>query len=212
MSYTVFLEGKQLKRNQITGMHLMVSFILIGMGMVTWLVPDSVKQTSLQFLNYVGLSYVFLGLAILVVSIFFNKKIIQTKANTVLRIVEIFAVAVILLYSFTKKWYLPLGYSGAALLGIILAYYFEQNHKKDKKAFFDENGVHIPGLGRHSHTAWQDIKNIIIKHNILTVDFMDNKLYQGTLSTANNSIDKAAFADYCQNHIATNKEKFTADW
>lgn len=210
--YKILLEGRQLKRNQITGMHLMVSFILIGIGMVTWLVPNSVKQTNLQFLNYVGFAYTLLGFLILITSIFFNKKVIQTKANSVLRIIEIIALALVLIYSYYKHWYLPLGYSAAALLGIILAYYFEQNHKKDKTAQFDAEGIHVPGLGKHSNAPWEEIKNIIIKHNILTIDFKNNKLYQANISKNNPDTNNNDLIAFAKDHIEKNKEKYRADW
>jgi len=210
--HQILLEGRQLKRNQITGMHLMVGFLLIGIGMVTWLVPNSVKQTELQFLNYVGLGYALLGLLIVITCIFFNRKVIQTKANSILRIVEILALLIILIYAGVKQWYLPLAYSATALTGIILAYFFEQNHKKDKVVSFNENGIHIPGLGRHSNAPWEEVKNIILKHNILTVDFMNNKLYQANISKNNKLIDYEILNGYIRTQIDANKHKYRADW
>lgn len=210
--YQILLEGKQLKRNQITGMHLMIGFLLIGIGMVTWLVPDSIKQTALQFLNYVGLAYAVLGFFIVIVCIFFNRRIIQTKANSALRIVEIISLLIILFFSIYKKWYLPLGYSGSGLLAILLAYYLEANHKKDKRASFNENGIHIPGLGKHTNAPWQEIKNIILKHNILTIDFMNNKLYQAKISKNNTNLDYNGFNTYTKDKIDSNKHKYREDW
>jgi len=210
--YQIFLEGKQLKRNQITGMHLMIGFLLIGIGMVTWLVPDSLKQTTLQFLNYLGLAYALFGLLIIVTCIFFNKKVIQSKGNTILRILEIIALILMLIYSAYKKWYLPIGYSSTALIGIILAYYFEKNNKKDKIAAFNEKGIKIPGLGRHSNASWSEIKNIILKNNILTIDFRNNKLYQAQLSKNNTSLDQNEFVRFATEKISKNVKNYREDW
>jgi hypothetical protein len=210
--YQILLEGKQLKRNQITGMHLMVGFLLIGIGMVTWLVPNSIKQTELEFLNYIGLAYAILGFFIVVICMFFNKKVIQTKANAFLRFVEIISLAVVLIYSLIKQWHLPAGYSGSALLAIILAYYLERNHKKDKTAGFDEKGIHIPGLGKHTNAPWSEIKNVILKHNILTVDFRNNKLHQANVSKNNKNLDYSGFNQFVQDQIAINQNKYRADW
>lgn len=210
--YQIYLEGRQLKRNQITGIHLMVGFLLIGIGMVTWMVPNSVKQTALEFLNYVGLSYAFFGFAIILICIFFNKKIIQSKANTALRIFEIIALGLMLAFSIYKKWYLPVGYSTTALLSIILAYYFEMNNKKERKATFNEKGIRIPGLGRHTNTRWSEIKNIIIKNNILTVDFRNNKLYQTHLSKNNDALDIEALTSFATAQIKQNADNYKADW
>lgn len=210
--YQIYLEGRQLKRNQITGMHLMVGFLLIGIGMVTWLVPDSVKQTELQFLNYVGLAYALLGFLILFLCIFLNKRIIQSKGNTVLRITEIIALSLILIFSVYKHWLLPAGYSTAALLGIIIAYYFEKNTKKDKRAEFNEKAIKIPGLGRHANASWSEVKNIILKNNILTVDFKNNKLYQANLSKNNKSLNQQNFVSFAKEQILKNKDSYKEDW
>jgi hypothetical protein len=210
--YQIFLEGKQLKRNQITGMHLMVGFLLIGIGMVTWLVPDNVKQTALQFLNYAGLIYTLLGFIIIITCIFFNRKIIQTKANLVIRIIEIIALLLMLMFSVYKQWYLPVGYSSAALIGIIITYILEKNNKKDKVTIFNETGIKIPGLGRHSNASWPEIKNIILKNNILTIDFRNNKLYQAHLSKNNKSLNKEDFVSFVQEQIIKNVDSYKEDW
>lgn len=210
--YQILLESKQLKRNQITGMHLMVGFLLIGIGMVTWMVPDDVKQPALHFLNYFGLMYALLGFAIILICILFNKKIIQTKANAVIRIIEIIALLLMLAFSVYKKWYLPIGYSSVALTGIIITYLLEKNHKKDKKAIFNEKGIKIPGLRRHSNAPWSEINNIILKNNILTIDFRNNKLYQAHLSKNNTELNRQDFILFAKEQISNNSANYKEDW
>jgi len=210
--YQIILEGKQIKRNQVTGMHLMAGFLLIVMGMLTWLVPNSVKQQEFDFLNYAGLAYALFGLVIVVVCIGFNKKIIQTKANLVLRFLEVISLGAILAYALFQKWYLPAGYSAAALLGIVLAFYWEKTGKQNRIASFTDDGVRIPGLGKKSETAWQDIKRIILKHDILTVDFKDNKLYQLQLATQKEELNKDEFETYCHFQIEAKNHLHKQDW
>jgi hypothetical protein len=210
--YQILLEGKRLKRNQITGMHLMVGFLLIGIGIVTWSVPNTVKQTALDFLNYFGMIYALLGFLIIIICILFNRKVIQTKANTIIRIIEMMALLLMLIFSVYKKWYLPVGYSSAALLGIILTYILEANNKKDKKATFNETGVKIPGLGSNSNRPWSAIKNIILKNNILTVDFRNNKLYQAHLSKNNKSLNQEDFVAFAKEKITQNIDNYKEDW
>lgn len=210
--HEILLEGKQLKRNQVTGMHLMVGFLLIAIGVVTWAVPDTVKQTALHFLNYVGLVYLFLGVIIVIVCMFFNKRIIQTQANTALRIIEIIALSIILIYSLSKSWYLPAGYSITALLGIIAALYFEKIGKKDKKAFFNEEGIFIEGFFVKKRTSWEDIRNVILKHGILTIDKRNNKLLQLNISKNNINKEFVAVESYAKNLIKKNEDKYQKDW
>jgi hypothetical protein len=210
--YQIVLEGKQIKRNQVTGMHLMAGFLLIVMGLFTWLVPNSVKQKEFDFLNYAGLAIAFLGLIIVFVCIFFNKKIIQTKANLALRLLELSSLALILLYSLYQKWYLPAGYSAVALLGIILAFYWEKTGKKNKVATFTDEGAHVPGLGKNTDLPWQAIRQILLRHNILTVDCKDNKLYQLLLAEGQPLINKEEFETYCRFQIEAKKHLLKTEW
>ena len=105
--YQFTLEGKGVKRNQVTGMHLMAGLLLLVMGLLTWLVPDAVKQTEFSFLNWAGLLIAFTGAIIIFLSIFYNKKLIQSNFNFVLRLIEIVAMGAFLIYSLLKEWYLP---------------------------------------------------------------------------------------------------------
>lgn len=210
--YQIALEGKQVKKNQVTGMHLMAGFLLIVMGFLTWLVPNAVKQEEFDFLNWVGLAYAFFGVAILIICIFFNKRIIQTKANFTLRILEVFSLAPILVYSLIQKWYLPAGYSAAALLGIILAFYWEKAGKQKRIATFDDNGLHLPRVGKNSQLAWQDITRVLLRHNILTIDCKDNKLFQFTLEPSGKQINSEEFEAYCRIQMEAKRHLHKANW
>ncbi|RYE56340.1 MAG: hypothetical protein EOP48_08230 [Sphingobacteriales bacterium] len=170
------------------------------------------KQQEFDFLNYTGLAYALFGVFIVVICIGFNKKIIQTKANLVLRFFEVLSLGAILAYALYQKWYLPAGYSTAALLGILLAFYWEKTGKQNRIASFTDDGVHIPGLGKKSEAAWQDIKRIILKHNILTVDFKDNKLYQLQLATQKEKLNQEEFETYCHFQIEAKKHLHKQDW
>ncbi|WP_118974036.1 hypothetical protein [Taibaiella koreensis] len=210
--YQILLEGKQVKKNQVTGMHLMAGFLLLIMGLFTWLVPNAVKQAEFNFLNNIGLLYAAFGFALLIISVFFNKKIIQSPANFGLRIAEILLFISILAYSFIRKWYLPAAYSGAALLGIILAYYWERNGKKTRRAVFNDKGIFVTGLGRKSDMTWQDIKKVMLRHKVLTIDCKDNKLFQINVDHGQEAINQEDFEAYCHIQIEAKKHLYKEDW
>lgn len=209
--YQILLEGKQVKNNQITSIHIMAGLLLLVMGFITWLVPNSIKQKELNFLNYAGLGYVVIGIIIITATIFFNRSVLKQKVNKRLRIFEIIVFIPILIYSIYQKWYLPLGYATAALIGIILAYYFETRGKVNKTAHILSEGIKIAGLGKHSNMPWSEIKNIIIKYNILTIDRYDNKLYQLPL-VKNTTNDFETIENYSKQQIIENKGKKEEDW
>ncbi len=210
--YQIVLEGKQVKKNQVTGMHLMAGFLLLVMGFLTWAVPNTIKQQEFNFLNKVGIAYSFFGMALIVICIFFNKRVIQSPANFGLRILEVLSLAPILIYSLFQKWYLPAAYSAAALLGIILAFYWERNGRKNRIATFNDKGVFVPGLGRKSELAWQDITRILLRHHVLTIDCKDNKLFQLNLERSSNNTSRDEFEAYCKIQIEAKKHLYKADW
>lgn len=211
--YQILLEGKQVKKNQVTGMHLMAGFLLLVMGFITWIVPDTAKAEQQVFLNVAGIACSLLGLAIIIICIFFNKKVIQTNGNFTLRIFEFVTLAAIIVYSLSKKWYLPAGYSGAAFIGIALAYYWEKSGKKSRMATFNDQGIQVPGLGRKSTMAWQDVTRVLLRHHILTIDCRDNKLFQLPIDRHHKiSFRKEDFEDYCRIQIAAKVHLQKADW
>jgi len=190
----------------------MAGFLLLVMGLFTWMVPNAVKQEEFNFLNKIGLLYAAAGVALLVICIFFNKKVIQSPANFALRLIEILLFIPILIYSLSQKWYLPAAYSGAGLLGIILAYYWEKNGKKARQALFNDKGVFIAGLGRKSEMAWQDIEKVMLRHRVLTIDCKDNKLFQINVESRQEELSREAFEAYCKIQIEAKKHLYKADW
>ncbi len=210
--YQILLEGHRVKRNQVTGMHLMAGFLLVVMGVVTWLVPNSLKQQRFDFLNWVGLAYALFGFALLIACTFFNRKMTRTKANFTLRILEALALAPIVIYSLLHKWYLPAAYSAAALLGIAFAFYWEKAGKQSRLAIFDDDGVQLPRLGKKDKILWQDITRVLLRHNILTVDCKNNKLFQLTTEKKEPSINKEAFEAYCKMQAEAKSHLYKATW
>jgi len=186
--FTIPISGSKVKKHQVTAMHLIAGFLLIVMGLVTFVTPYAVgiirpainnpQKPDVSVINYLGLAYALFGLVLIIITTFFNKKVIQTKANFPLRIIEIIAFLSILFYSLLQKWYLPAAYSGAALMGIILAYFLEKSGHSPQSILINERGIKIPG--RSGNILWQNIKAVIFKHNVITIDCKDNKLFQYT--------------------------------
>jgi len=42
-AYRITIAQNRVKRHQVTALHLMMGFLLLLMGVVTWMVPTSVK-------------------------------------------------------------------------------------------------------------------------------------------------------------------------
>lgn len=212
IGYTLPVEGSRVKRNQVTGMHLMAGLLLIIIGLLTWSVPDQLKQAELSFLNGAGLAYALFGVVLLIVVIFFNKKIIQTKAGFVLRIIEILALLPIFIYALQKKWYLPATYSGATLAGILFAYFWEKSGTKPRYIFIDQKGINLQQFTGSKKLEWANVARVLLRHNILTIDCRDNKLMQYTVLPEQMDLNKEEFERNCAQLIENHIHLHQKDW
>src|SRR5690606_37671451 len=131
------------------------------------------------FLNIVGIAYAVTGFGLILASVFFNKRLIQNPAaNFILRWAELLLMLPVLSYTIWQQWYLPAAWSAAGVVAVTLAMYFETASHKPKHIRIDNDGVLLPRPGRNMLIQWQDIQRLIIKHNIITIDCRNNKLFQ----------------------------------
>jgi hypothetical protein len=65
----------------------------------------------------------------------------------------------------------------------------------------DKEGVSIKKMfGNHLH-SWGEFNNIILKDNLLTLDFKNNRLLQLTINESNFSVDEHGFNIFCSGFI-----------
>ncbi len=212
INYTLPVEGSRVKRNQVTGMHLMAGLLLLVMGFVTWAVPNQVKQAEFSFLNQVGIAYTLFGILLLIVTIFFNKKVVQTKAGLVLRIIEILALLPIFIYALQNKWYLPAIYSGATLAGILFAYFWEKSGTKPRYIYIDKSGINLQQFAGNKKIDWPNVARVLLRHNILTIDCRDNRLTQYKVLPAQLDLEKEHFEQNCARLIQEHEHLHQKDW
>lgn len=213
-SYKITIKQNRIKKNQVTALHLMIGFLLFMMGLVTWLVPASIKTEQFAFLDVAGIFYSAFGFGLIIVSIFLNRKIIQNPLkNQALRIIEIITLLSILAYTIFQKWYLPLGYSSAALLVIVFAYYWEKAARSERVISINNQGIKVPGFFKSLSLQWQDIARIVLRHAVLTVDCHDNRLYQFDVSkVAPDDGSPELFHEFCKGMIESHKDIPKSDW
>lgn len=212
-AYQITISQNRLKRNQVTALHLMIGFLLLLMGVVTWIVPSSVKTESFAFLDVAGIAYASFGLCLIVVSVFFNRRLVQKPSgNQLLRVIEALVLLSILVYTLIQKWYLPFGYSAAALLVIVFAYLWEKDAQSDKVVAVSEKGIYIPGFFKSLNLPWQDISRVILKHAILTIDCHDNHLYQFPVTDVKADDPEEPLSVFSLRMMAAHKQLPKSDW
>lgn len=220
MNYQIPIKTEGPKRNHVVAFHIFSGLLFIAIGAVAFLSPvvlgvaqanhGSLKITY-TVINWIGLAYVFLGFAIIIITIIRNRKLMRAKENMLLRIIEITGLAVIVLYSMLQEWWLPAAYSGAGLAGLILGLYFEYGSKAEKYIIIDDKGILIPKSGMSKKILWQDIKNIIYKNNVFTIDCRDDKLFQLDIPDSD-YFKQHPVMEFGLNQIKEKEHLFQPDW
>lgn len=212
-AFRITISQNRVKRHQVTALHLMVGFLLLLMGVVTWGIPSAIKTESFAFLDMAGIAYAVFGLCLILVSVFFNRRVIQNPGgNQLLRVIETLVLLSILAYTLLQKWYLPFGYSLAALLVIVFAFLWEKDAQSEKVVLVSERGVYIPGFFKSQNLPWQDISRVMIKHSILTVDCHNNHLYQFAVTDVAADEPEEPLSVFSMRMIAAHKHLPKSDW
>lgn len=202
-------------------MHIMAALLFIGMGAVAFIAPYflGLAQVSKDYhpvviynwVNWTGIFYIVLGIFILFAIIFTNKKRIASKTSLALRWVEIIGFLLVIIYAANMRWTLPVVYASVGLMGIILAYYFEKRAIKQHYIIIDDNGISIQDYAIGRQIKWQNIKNVILKNNVLSIDNKDNSFYQIEI-VHNQAIVPSEFMAYCNEKIESHQHLYQPDW
>lgn len=219
--YQFPIKSQGIKRNQVTAMHIMAALLFIGMGAVAFLAPfffglakaskEHRPELTYEWINWAGLLYIILGFIIMVIVIFVNKKILQTGKNLVLRLIEITALIAVIAYAAYMRWTLPVIYSAVGLAGIVMAYYFEKRTGKQYFISIDDSEIVIQNNAFGKTYKWQNVKNVILKNNVLTIDNKDNTIYQAEIIIPDNTSLKD-FIAYCKKQIEQHAHLYQPDW
>lgn len=217
MKYELLIKQEKSNKKNITFSHLMAAFLIIIMGAVTYMAVNAIKfaahvtvDNNDTFKKISGL-YILSGIILLIIIIKFNKKIIQNKRNSnILRIIELLLLLPILIYSYLKAWYLPVGYSTIGILGIIYAFYIENSARKQFKVTIENSGIFV-NQEKNKMLNWHNIIKLIVRHNILTIEGSGNKLYQYDL-IANQKYDTNEIEEFALKKIKEEKRIIENDW
>lgn len=135
--------------------------------------------------------YILLGFyAVISIVYFFFRK--HKKA------LETFSLIMALLYA--NFWLKHVGV--IALIIFVLIYLFVTKVQgKKTRVLFSEQGLHITRIFKTILYPWRDMDNVILKDDLLTVDFKSNKLIQAEVTEINENVDEKKFNDFCTEYL-----------
>ncbi|HRP90792.1 MAG TPA: hypothetical protein PKX92_12235 [Edaphocola sp.] len=217
MKYELLIKQEKKNTKNITFSHLMAAFLLIIMGAVTYMAVNAIKFAAnvtvenKSTYEIIAGSYLIIGILLLFISIKFNKKIIKNKTNSnTLRTIEILLILPILIFSYINKWYLPASYAAIGILGIVYAFYAENNIRKQYSISIENEGVLVK-RENIKIISWENIIKLIVRHNILTIEASENKLYQYDL-LLNQNINTEEIEAFSLKKIKEEKKIIKNNW
>ena len=149
--------------------------------------------SAIATLVYRGEEYIFINIlaamALVLGAIFI--KVLLSKYN--LSKFGLMVAAAILLLTATRS---------IAFAAVLLVYGWLLKFLNKKPVLLvSEEGITIKKLLTSPAYPWSDFSNVILKDNLLTLDFKTNKLFQINIDESDTAVEPAAFNAFCKKFI-----------
>lgn len=91
--------------------------------------------------------------------------------------------------------------SHAILAGAIILFWIYLRKRQDgEKIVISERNITLPGLSGDRIIEWHQLSNVVKRHDLLTLDFKNNKLLQVQVINADH-IEEDEFNEFCQQQL-----------
>lgn len=225
MVFEVPLADKKIKPHQVTALHLVAGFALLACSAVALLInntvveipgsaPAAVQAVNIKKFDAIDIAASILmsiSIVTLIAALFRNKWLRSPKVNITFRVLELLSSATIAIYLLTIGYNVPAAVFGLMAATFIFSIFWEKDNKKPLTVSISDDGIHLPVTSRRRNIAWREVNTLLLRHGTLTINCLDNRLYQWV--TAPNDIDTEIFDAYCNQQIeAAMKHRRNDGW
>ena len=201
MTFELLLADGKIKPQQITALHLMAAFALLGTGSVFYFFYSPMKIW--------GAVLRALGFLLVAVTIFRNNWIMKPEVNRVVRVFELMACLCLAAYMAMNQIWVPVGMFAILSAVILLAFFWERG-SGEQHIYVSEEGIKLPFSSRKRFIEWQDVDNVIYKYGTLTIECDGNRLYQWNIKKSR--FDSHEFERFCAKKAEEQRSKRVKDW
>ncbi|MBX2907487.1 MAG: hypothetical protein KF744_15690 [Taibaiella sp.] len=192
MVYDLPVSGTKVKPQQLTALHLFSGLAFLGTGAILY-------RYNFELTGW-GMTLILFGLTLMSVTIVKNKWLTGNGVNVLVRIVELLVAISIALLSFREQWKFPIAIFSVLVAVLVFSLYWERGANQQLYVSVDEAGVHMPVTSRKRFVPWVEADQVLLRYGILSIDCLDNKLYQFNISGPFTDIDD--FNNYCAAKVA----------
>ncbi len=201
MNYDLPLAEEKVKPHQVTTLHLVCALGFIGTGAIITVYNYTIPMW--------GGALLAAGILLLGVTLFKNKWLTR-EVNVPVRVAELLIALAIAIYSVSQQWKFPTGMFAMLSIGILFALYWERKSDAVLYVHADDSGLKLPVLRRRT-LPWTEVEEVVLRFGILTINCVDNHLFQWTISDTD--IEPGKFEAYCAAQVAAHKsERRNDDW
>jgi hypothetical protein len=72
---------------------------------------------------------------------------------------------------------------------------------KKTTVFFSAQGIHLKRIFKTVRYPWQQMDNVILKDQVLTIDFISNRIIQAEIAEGIDAADEIKFNGFCVEQI-----------
>jgi hypothetical protein len=146
-------------------------------------------------------SYLIAGIFLLTAGVFNKKFITSLPKHLALLLFESVLIISGAIY-FWSKGASIVAVSHALLAGIIILFLiYLKKREEGEKIIISETNIILPGLIGDRIVEWNELGNVIKKHDLLTLDFKSNKLLQVQVIN-DDHINEDEFNQFCRQQLA----------
>ncbi|RYD52852.1 MAG: hypothetical protein EOP52_01520 [Sphingobacteriales bacterium] len=189
-------------RRQTLALHLLISFVLFAVGIfclvMYWFTGISPNfKMAIGAFGFFGALCFAGGIAVYALSI---SVVRRARYATLLRVLELLLLAGGAVLFFLNDWIVPAVLSGILAGLAIVAALYEIKTPADTVIQISGEGVFRKAGLKSTHLRWRELQQVLYRRSILTIDCVDNRLYQYPVQAP--QIDGPLFEAFCADQIA----------
>lgn len=200
-SVTVKIDGIESKRRSAGLLHIVVGFFLVAKAADYYrLLNYESFLPTLPFFVIAGMS-LFYG--------FFRRRVdIFAKYNMWLRLLQALA-SFVLAIATVKLGGQTMNYAGLFVFAMLclLLLFTEKRVFQETTIFFDEAGVKIPGTYKTYLINWEDLSEVIVREDFLTLFHVKKKYLQYQVMQDLSTLEVAKLNAFCSEQIEAQRSK-----
>ena len=215
MQFEIPVEEARGKRSYVISLHLIVCFLLIVTGIFEFLVYLFFSKSAgdkfpyFHLLKWGGPLTSILGLGLLGFLIFKNKWLNNPSVNRMVRITELVLFSAFAFAAWRLNVHYPAAIFAAVAACLLFAIFWETKNN-ERKVVVSEEGISTPKASGSQLFHWYEVKNVVHRFGVITIDCVDNRLLQWNTKAA--AIDEELFSEFCKAKIAAGLKDRGKNW